>query len=311
MAQAIYPPNTPMENLAKQQLILQRPEVTKMRELDRIMATILSKRNISPDERMREYEKALLQFRAARDDVLINGTQMHANTSSEYDVITPIVLDRASESNELNEPDTELIPNISPKRIRTTPLRLTSKSAEKFTTPSGDDKVPSEQILEVTAMGDDVVQDTDVEKESEASAIKLKPLYSYPEEKAARKLFLDVEKEMNMYSYISNERKWYNKENNIWLTPQMNEIIRVMAHTNLGRQLSENGTSFLKSLITKLQKVNKPEAQILLQKLQDVRRENPATSVDLERWDSEVRNVIPTVALRAGRRIIGATKPSV
>ena len=85
MAQAIYPPSSAVENLAQQQLILQRPEVTKMVELDRKMATILSKRHITPDERLREYEKALLQFRAARDNVLINGTMMSLENYPLYD----------------------------------------------------------------------------------------------------------------------------------------------------------------------------------------------------------------------------------
>lgn len=76
MAQAIYPPRNVMEDIIQQQTILQRPEVVKMLDLDRLMANILSRSDMSPDERLREYEKAVLQFRAVRDDILLNGLQL-------------------------------------------------------------------------------------------------------------------------------------------------------------------------------------------------------------------------------------------
>jgi len=78
MAQAIYPPNSAMEKIARQQLLLQRPEVTKLMDLDRAMANILSRTDITADERRREYEKALLQFQSVRDNIVINGTMLHA-----------------------------------------------------------------------------------------------------------------------------------------------------------------------------------------------------------------------------------------
>jgi hypothetical protein len=76
MAQAMFPPaGKAVEALAQQQLLLQRPEMKKMLELDRAMSNILSRADLSADERAREYEKALMHFRSLREDVIVNGTQ--------------------------------------------------------------------------------------------------------------------------------------------------------------------------------------------------------------------------------------------
>ena len=82
MAQAIYPPRNAINDIAEQQLLLQRPEVSKMVDLDRSMANILSRRDLSAEQRAKEYHKALLQFDYTRNQVLLNGTQLQPNISA-------------------------------------------------------------------------------------------------------------------------------------------------------------------------------------------------------------------------------------
>lgn len=100
MAQAIYPPSTSaMENIAQQQLMLQRPSLSKMSEIDRQIAAILSKKDMTADERKEQYNKLLKEFFAARDDVLINGTQLKSPIMNvdeiqqpQEEIIKPVIL---------------------------------------------------------------------------------------------------------------------------------------------------------------------------------------------------------------------------
>jgi len=78
MAQAVFPPN-PLNELAEQQLLLKRPEVFKMVELDRLMANILSRRDLSAEQRAKEYSKVLSQYQYTREKVLLNGPYLQPN----------------------------------------------------------------------------------------------------------------------------------------------------------------------------------------------------------------------------------------
>jgi hypothetical protein len=81
MAQAIFPPDL-ISNVTEGEILLQRPEMKKMMNMDKAMADILSRRDLQPSERLREYIKIFARFRSLRDDVLINGTTQVADTDS-------------------------------------------------------------------------------------------------------------------------------------------------------------------------------------------------------------------------------------
>ena len=73
MAQAIFPPVSPLNALLRQQALLQRTEVRKMKEADRAIADILSRTDLSFQERADEYAKLINKFQMFRDDILTNG----------------------------------------------------------------------------------------------------------------------------------------------------------------------------------------------------------------------------------------------
>ena len=158
MAQAIFPPSTPLEAMAKQELLLQRPEMKKMLELDRKMANILSRTDISAEERAREYEKALLHFRTVREDVLINGTQLSIlRRNEEKEAETPPIIkkkkgvtfatrdvqtdDRSEVYRNPTKPNKKLrltIPNINdddPENIEENRSNIASSDLEIFDIP--------------------------------------------------------------------------------------------------------------------------------------------------------------------------------
>jgi hypothetical protein len=72
MAQAVFPPA--VDDAARGEILLQRPEMKKMLDMDKAMADVLSRTDIEGPERIKEYMRILNRFQTLRDDVLINGS---------------------------------------------------------------------------------------------------------------------------------------------------------------------------------------------------------------------------------------------
>jgi hypothetical protein len=65
-----------LNTLLYQQALLQRPEMKKMLALDKAMTEVLSKKDLPPEERIREYEKIFYHFRDLKNNILVNGTSL-------------------------------------------------------------------------------------------------------------------------------------------------------------------------------------------------------------------------------------------
>jgi hypothetical protein len=86
MAQAVFPPD-PIECLIESQMLLQRPEVKKMAEMDKAMADLLSRTDLTADARLREYMNLFARFKNLREDVIINGPVLDPNMISMSSVL--------------------------------------------------------------------------------------------------------------------------------------------------------------------------------------------------------------------------------
>jgi hypothetical protein len=68
MAQAVFPPD-PVNALMEEELLLQRPEVKKMMDMDRAMVDVLSRTDLQPGKCFREYIKLFMCFHMLREDI--------------------------------------------------------------------------------------------------------------------------------------------------------------------------------------------------------------------------------------------------
>lgn len=80
MAQAVFPPEA-VEAVARGEILLQRPEMKKMLDMDKAMADMLSRTDLQPAERFKEYMKIFQRFRTLRDDVLVNGSSKEVESN--------------------------------------------------------------------------------------------------------------------------------------------------------------------------------------------------------------------------------------
>lgn len=115
MAQAVFPPD-PVENIVEQQILLQRPEVKKMADMDKAMADLLSRTDLNDAARLREYMNIFAKFRSLRDDVIVNGTVLDPKMFS----ISSILGDKDTTARIADEVNTLVTkPEVLPKSPNT------------------------------------------------------------------------------------------------------------------------------------------------------------------------------------------------
>jgi hypothetical protein len=80
MAQPVFPQ---MANLLHEQDLLKRPEVKRMTQLDKAMADTLSRSDLTASQKIRQYDALIQPFRAVRENIEKNGTQITSSNKSE------------------------------------------------------------------------------------------------------------------------------------------------------------------------------------------------------------------------------------
>jgi hypothetical protein len=131
MAQAVFPPTPNLGSVIEGEILLQRPEMKKMLNMDKAMADILSRTDLQPSERLREYMNIFSRFRSLRDDILINGTTQEAQKN--YDDTTSTAL----ETETLNATEEFVTPNNTASRVISNPGDFMFPNAtEEFVTPN-------------------------------------------------------------------------------------------------------------------------------------------------------------------------------
>lgn len=255
-----------METLAQQQLMLQRPSLSKMSEIDRKIAAILSKKNITPDERKDEYNKLLKEFFAARNDVLINGTQLQSpvlNTddikknSHQAEIIKPIII---ATNEDLKEPAT--------KKIRTT----TSDSEDVYYSAP-----PSpEEIIEPGAplFTDATKKHT---RQMIESALKNTPFIIY---NPVEKTYYDSESKEIITKHVKNLiKKIENPDEDINLSPKAVNILNKLT------PFFEHQSSLLNSIKNIQKKITPPFQYDPEENSEESLKKTFEPIVDWEKWD--------------------------
>jgi len=89
MAQPIFP--VEMQNLLREQELLKRPETKRMTQLDKDMADILSRTDLSPYEKITKWDALIRPFRIARENVIRNGIQLSTEAPTTNDVLHELI----------------------------------------------------------------------------------------------------------------------------------------------------------------------------------------------------------------------------
>jgi hypothetical protein len=122
MAQAIFP-TSKLENILREQELLKRPEVKRMTQIDRAMADILSRSDLTARQKIRQYDALIQPFRAVRENIEKNGTQI-TSASNKTDELVKELLNFITINSK--KPANESQRQFQPKEIKRRPLRRAS-----------------------------------------------------------------------------------------------------------------------------------------------------------------------------------------